>query len=483
MTLDFLKLLKPRGSSLMGLTIEGRRLEGIILSRGKSSPEAGQPFEALLSLDPLTNDPELVGQEIRNRLDEAGIRESRCAVGVPLNWVLTLPVKLPEIPEEDVGSFLSIQAERGFPYAPEDLRTTTSRCRSAKDGQYATLVAIPRDYLSRLEQVLVAARLKPVRFSLLVAALQLPSAAESEGVLALVVGENRVDLQITCGGGVVALRSLEGAIETDNGQRQIDTDLLTREIRLTLGQLPAGFREAVTKIRVFGRTEWTQPLAEEIAAIAGRMGLPVEVRLLAQVDGVAVLASLPEGAPPALVMALRGLEDQTTGFEFLPPKISPWMELAARFSSRRVFWSSATAGATVLLVLLAFLFQYTRLSILESRWRAIEPRVTEIDGMQQNIRKFRPWFDSSAHTLTILKNLTQAFPEDGVVSVKTLEIKDLSEVSCSGVADDNQALLKLLDRLRAEDHIENVKVQQVRGKSPLQFTFDFHWSDGATHEN
>ncbi len=483
MTLDFLASLKPRGSSLMGLTIEGRRLEGIVLSRAKDSLEAGQPFEVLLSLDPLTNDPELVGQEIRNRLDEAGVRESRCAVGIPLNWALTLPVKLPEIPEEDVPSFLSIQAERGFPYSPEDLRVTTSRCHSAKDGQYATLVAIPRDYLARLEQVLVAARLKPVSFSLLVTALQLPSAAESEGVLSLVVGENRVDLQITCGGGVVALRSLEGAIEIENGQRQIDTDLLTREIRLTLGQLPAGFREAVTRIRVFGRTEWTQPLADEIAAIAGRMGLPVELQPIAQVDGVGALASIPESAPPALVMALRSLEGNPTGFEFLPPKVSPWMELAARFSSRRVFWSSATAGAAILLILLAFLVQYTRLSILESRWHAIEPRVTEIDGMQQNIRKFRPWFDNSARTLTILKNLTQAFPEDGVVSAKTLEIKDLSEVSCSGVADDNQALLKLLDRLRAAPHVEDVKVQQVRGKSPLQFTFDFHWSDGATHEN
>jgi hypothetical protein len=483
MTLDFLKQLKPRASSLMGLTLEGRRLEGIVLSRGKDSLEVGAPFEALLSLDPLSNDPELVGQEIRNRLDEAGIRESRCAVGVPLNWALTLPVKLPEIPEEDVGSFLSIQGERGFPYSPEDLRTATSRCRSEKDGQYATLVAIPRDHLSRLEQALVAARLKPVSFSLLVAALQVPAAAQSQGILALVVGENRVDVQITCGGGVIALRSLEGAIEMENGQRQIDTDLLTREIRLTLGQLPAGFREAVTRIRVFGRTEWMQPLADEIAAIAGRMGLPVEMRPIAQVDGVGALSSLPEGAAPALVMALRSLEGNPTGFEFLPPKVSPWMELAARFSSRRVFWSSTTAGATVLLVLLAFFAQYVRLSVLESRWRAIEPRVTEIDGMQQNIRKFRPWFDNSARTLTILKNLTQAFPEDGVVSAKTLEIKDLSDVSCSGVADDNQALLKLLDRLRAANHVEDVKVESVRGKSPLQFTFGFHWSEEATHEN
>ena len=116
MTLDFLKLLKPRGSSLMGLTIEGRRLEGVVISRGKNSLEVGQPFEALLSLDPLTNDPELVGQEIRNRLDEAGVHESRCVVGVPLNWVLTLPVKLPEIPEE---------ARVSLVYGKSDMATPT----------------------------------------------------------------------------------------------------------------------------------------------------------------------------------------------------------------------------------------------------------------------------------------------------------------------------------------------------------------------
>ena len=58
MTLDFLNLLKSRGSSLMGLTLEGRRLEGVVLRRGKGALEVERSFEISLSLDPLTNDPE-----------------------------------------------------------------------------------------------------------------------------------------------------------------------------------------------------------------------------------------------------------------------------------------------------------------------------------------------------------------------------------------------------------------------------------------
>jgi len=83
MTFNF-DFLKRRASSLLGLTLEGRRLEGVVVRRVAGGLEVGQSFEVSLSLDPLTNDPMLVGQEIRNRLDEAGVRESRCIVGIPL---------------------------------------------------------------------------------------------------------------------------------------------------------------------------------------------------------------------------------------------------------------------------------------------------------------------------------------------------------------------------------------------------------------
>ena len=65
------------------------------------------------ALDPLANEAELVGQEIRNHLDAAGIRERRCVVGIPLGWALTQSVKLPELPDEDIASLLQIEAERG----------------------------------------------------------------------------------------------------------------------------------------------------------------------------------------------------------------------------------------------------------------------------------------------------------------------------------------------------------------------------------
>src|SRR2546426_9642508 len=114
-------------SSLLGLSLDGSRLEGVVLRRTNGSVVEQKSLFASLSLDPLTNDPELVGREIRNHLDAAGIREKRCVVGLPLKWALTTHTKIPELPEADVASFLQIEAERGFPADVETLVIATSR--------------------------------------------------------------------------------------------------------------------------------------------------------------------------------------------------------------------------------------------------------------------------------------------------------------------------------------------------------------------
>ena len=98
---------KPqRANILLGLSLDGSRLEGALVRRTNGSAEVQKTFSVTLSLDPLAIEAELVGREIRNHLDAAGIRERSCVVGVPLNWVLTQQVKLPDLPEADLASLL-----------------------------------------------------------------------------------------------------------------------------------------------------------------------------------------------------------------------------------------------------------------------------------------------------------------------------------------------------------------------------------------
>ena len=114
------------------------------------------------------------------------------------------------------------------------------------------MIGIPENHLALLERVLHGAKLKAVSFSLGITALQPPDTDAADGVLALAIGEDNIDLQITCGGGVGALRALEGALEIEGTRKLLHSDVVAREARITLGQLPSEFRETVRGVRIFG---------------------------------------------------------------------------------------------------------------------------------------------------------------------------------------------------------------------------------------
>src|ERR1051325_1769601 len=144
-------LKKQRPSSLLGLALDGSRLEGVGLRRTNGTVRIERTFSVSLSLDLLTAEAELVGREIRNHLDAAGVRERHCVVGLPLKWALTTHVELPEMEEADVASFLEIEAEKGFPADVTTLHSAVSRSRSAGTPEQVLLVGVPRAHLTALE--------------------------------------------------------------------------------------------------------------------------------------------------------------------------------------------------------------------------------------------------------------------------------------------------------------------------------------------
>ena len=494
---------KKKLTSVLGLTLDGSCLEGAVLRRTNGSLQQLQTFAVTLSLDPLTAAPELVGREIRNQLNAAGVRERHCVVGVPLKWTLTAHTELPPLPEADAASLLQLEAEKGFPCDVATLRLAPSRCRLSEGRQFVTLAGIPDSQLLVLEQVLAAAKLKPVSFALGLAALQpsgggarLYSAAadtniegaaggdtRAPGVLALAIGESQVSLQVTSNGGVAALRGLEGAIENETGRRLLHADLVAREARITLGQLPAELRESVRRVRIFGPRDLAQQLADEMELRFEPAGLGVEMVAAYAPDEFGV--QFPPDAPlsAAFSLAARLLAGRTPAFEFLPPKPTSLEQFITKYSSGRFQTAGAVAAAVVALAGGLFLFQEVQLVWLRSKWSGMSARAGELQGLQEQIRQYRPWFDVSFRDLSILKQLTLAFPENGAVTAKTVEVREGSVVNCSGTARDNAALLRTLSRLRAMDGVKDLKVEQIRGKAPMQFTFEFHWNKGGGNEN
>lgn len=476
-TLGGLGKKRQARTSLLGLALDGPRVEAVLVRRSNGSVRVQNTTAGSLQLNLLTDDPELVGREIRNQLDRAGIRERYCAVCVPLEWALTAHTVIPDLPPEDVESFLSLEAERGFPFGQETLTTVVSRCQGPDGTQFATLVAIPKEHLATLQKVLKAAQLKPVSFSMALPALQDPAQPVGTGLAGLSVRENSVELQVASGGGLAAIRTLQGALEQDGVRKKPYADVVARDLRITLGQLPAPIRETVHRLKVFGHGEEIERFVGELGARAKLLGLEVEL-VRRYPDGGSPVAMPPDaGVSPALSLAGRLLGGQPAVLEFLPPKVSPWKQLAGRYSSRKLAWTGAAAGVAVFLVLAGFLIQQWQLSRWGSQWAGMKTRVTELENIQQQIRRFRPWFDDSFRSLTALQKLTEAFPEDGGVYAKSVEIQNPGLVTCRGIAVDPKALLKVVDQLGATKEFSSVQVDQIRQK---QFTINLRWNDGGS---
>ena len=467
-----------RLTSLLGLTLDGSRLEGVVLRRTNGSLQLLQSFSAALTLDPLTAAPELVAREIRNQLDAAGVRERNCIVGVPLKWALTGQTELPQLAVADAASLLQMEAERSFPCDLATLRMADSRCVLPAGKQYVTLAGISNSQLATLEQILTSAKLKIVGISLGLSALQPPGAESSNGVLALSVGESHVGLQITAGGGVAALRALEGAIENEGSRRSLNAGLVSRETRVTRGQLPAELRATVKLIRIFGPRELAQPLADEMELRFEPGGLRVEVVSAYMPGEFGVQLPLDASLSAAFSLAARRLVDQAAPFEFLLPKPTLLQQFSAKYSSGKLKTVGAIAAGVLVVFGGLFMFQQVQLMLLNSQWNKMEAKVTELDGLQQDIQQFRPWFDDSFINLSIMRQLTLAFPEDGEVTAKTVDIHDGNVVTCTGTAQSQAALLKTYGQLRGMGGVTQLQMQSIRGKSPMQFTFEFHFGNG-----
>lgn len=479
--IDF--ITKRKLNSVLGLCLDGSRLEAVVVRRAGGGLQVQKSLAAPLTLSPLTGDPVLVAREIRNHLDAAGIREKKCVVCIPLNWVLTMQTALlPELSPEDVGEFLQIEAERGFPSGPDNLYISNSLSIAPDGGKAVLQMGVPRNHLALLEQVLKAAQLKPVQFSLGISSLQTAGTENAPPLLALALANQSLDLQVTSGGGIVSLRSLDGALETEGAQKRIDADLVGRELRITIGQLPASVGGALKTLKIFGRGDLARQFAEDISARAKSLGLKLE-----PVDRVGPIDFAETPAPelmlsPALSLAMNCLAGVKSP-DFLPPKVSPWKQmLATKFSSAKLAYAAGAAAALALLVGAAFGYQQWQIGSYEGQLSSIQEQVTELQADKDQIRKFRPWFEENYRSLRIIKKIVEAFPPEGSVTARTLEIRDLSTVTCTGTAVNNASYLRMNDELRKAKEISNLN-NDIHGQNPMQFTFSFQWEGGKASAN
>ncbi|MEY4939401.1 MAG: hypothetical protein RIQ93_1136 [Verrucomicrobiota bacterium] len=460
--------MKKRAQSVLGLILTDGQLRACHVTRAKGRPGVVKSATATLTLDLLHPEPELIGREIKNHLDAAGIRERHCVVGIPPRWVMSQHTKVPELGRDDTASFLQIEAEKGFPVDPAQLQIAQSFQRSAA-GRYVTQLAVRREQIEQLSAVLKAAGLKAVSFSLGLAVL--PEATGAAGRIIVAVDPATVTLLLVVGGGIAAFRTCEGSIESEGGEKIVNGAAVARELRITFEQAPVELRADVRELFLTGETTMVRQLAESLGDWAKAAGLTVK------------RGDLPEknlAAEMAEKLAVGWLEGTAPELEFLPPRPTRWAQVMARYSSKRLATAGFTLAAAALVAVLAFGWQEYQRWSLRSEWAAMQAQVKSLEVVQGRIREFRPWYDTSFRSLSILKRVTECFPENGSVTAKTFEVHGNAAasavVSISGTARDNPSFLRVQELLRKTKEVQGLKIEQIRGKTPMQFTLTFRWN-------
>ena len=465
MKLDLAALKKRfQVHTVLAVSLESGRIAVDLLRREEGGSRIVRSFSLPLGAEAVLADAEKAGQVFAEQLAAAGFRERRCVVCVPAGWALTTSTDVPSVDAADLRGYLELRAEREFPIPVADLRI--AHCSySLPDGtSRATLAAIPSKNAAAVETMLAAAGCRAVSLSL--GLDECMPAPESPAALHFLANGNHVDVVIAAGGGIAALRSLPGA--AGEGATSFDALAFSREVRITLGRLPETVRQQVREALFGGAPDSAENLCIEIRQHLHQMGIGSRLERPAYQAGV-------DHPAAALAAARRHLRDEPVAFEFLPPQVNRWQELAQRFDSRGRRWIIGAALLALLLPMLVFFVRSRIESSLQSEWDGMRRNVADLEALQQNIRRFRPWFESTPLNLQVLESITESFPEQGEVWAKSVQIGEDFKVTCSGSAQNQPALLAMLGRLRARPDVTSLQVQSVRGEKPVQFSFTYKW--------
>lgn len=472
-----MKHKKP--TSILGLELTPDRLRAIELRAHGDVVTVARTLNVPMSLNVFTAEPELAGRELRAHLDAAELRTRACVLCLSADNLLLHRVDLTGVPETDVDSLLSLEAERVFPFPPEETIRAVARHTDPAGKSWATLVATASAALAPVLESLRRAKLRLV--SIAPGITSLFDAEEENSAAVLLADKSNLQFAVAVNNAPLLLRSfhldsLGGDDETDNA------DDFQRELRITLRRLPRETLGKIESFRLFGAGSLSADIREIIEEELGAVGLK------AVEAGVSENGAIAEGggatAFPALLRAAsRILHGGPPSLEFWRPSENRWRIALRRLMAKGILVRLAMAGgAALLIVMIAFMAQIGRAAYLEHKWAKMESEVARLEAIRNTLSDRRDWLGTDGDRLAILASLTRAFPETGSVWTKAVEIRESGLVECSGSARSTAAYLEMLETLRSVPGVTALQVGQVKGGTPIQFGFQYMWNKDASND-
>lgn len=429
------------------------RLEGQSVVRKSISSIRLDDAPERLSTDALA---EAVSQLLQQL--NAGSREV-CLVFAS-DRIFSFQLDIPKLDKEDLTGFIELEAEQRLPYPISDIHL--ARIETPAESETRSLIMAQRkSAVTTMAQAIKSAGFQLASVTLDLSGIVEPEMSRRSGECLLIRSADNLTLAIQKSGSLIGLRHFP----VNPGME--DLQPLVRDIRISMAQLPPDVRLAMKKIRSISLPNSGDTLGSTIS-LKGIEACGLEY--LGEDKSDELFDSIAEDF----------ISSGVSRIDFLPPRPNKLEKIIQRFDSRRNFWITSAAAAIVVITGLAFFIHNKQLDGLTAKWSAISPKVKELEKIQGYLREFRSWYSDDVPTLTAMKAVVQAFPDTGEIWLKSLSLRGENTIRCSGSAQYQSALLKVMDNLRATPGVQELELQQQQGNNPIFFSIEFIWTPGAT---
>jgi len=413
---------------------------------------------------PEQREPAALGKALRRLLREEGFSARRCVIGIGAAGLTARAKALPPASEEALPAMLALMVEREFGADRADLAVDyVADGGEGGSERTALLVAAPRRVLDELAAMANAAGLTVEGVTPSALALTGADPAGATERLVLHLFDGGAEMTLGSNGAVRMLRPLSARV-ADGRLTGAWLDGLADELYRVVALLPAegpGGAEDARELVI-----WDENCLDERgrADLADRLGLPATVRR--QVEGMESAAEAPlragAQASAAAAIALDAVRGRRPTIDLLHSRLAPPRKLAV---GRKLLHGGAAAAIVLLAVawlLLDWRSNVTEAKRLEAQLAGMADEVAQARAVIEKVDYARDWGDRRPSQLDAILRLTNAFPQVGAIWATSLTVKEDMRIGLSGTAVSKSAVLDLLDRLRKDPALADVKQEYIQ---------------------
>jgi len=418
-------------------------------------------------------DPVSLGKALKQFLRSNGFSASRCVIGIEASRLTAREKTLPPAAVASAANILSLMVEREFGSDRKELVFDYSLGTRDAGESSALLVAAPQSVLDQLTAMAGAAGLNLI--SVTPSTMALAGAtngdADRDQIILHVFGGG-AELVLRARGGIEMMRRLPIRIPAGDGLDRLwgngrMLSELADELRCVVSLLPGAGDDTARELLIWDETG-LKPADCDV--LSEYLALPV--RTCECPDGLELGSARPApGAQffAAATMALAAVCARALRIDLLHSRLSPPKRIGI---GRWAAWVAIVVAAiAVAVTVLALDWRRDRLEVaaLTTRLEDMHDDLAEAEDVIDKVIFARPWYDRRPSYLDCMREVTLAFPQEGLIWTTSLAVQqDMHEgrpvrkVVLSGKAIDESAVLDVLDRLKANPRLSEVKPLYLR---------------------